>query len=376
MKRIVICVALVLFGDIAVCAAREFDREDPERDTSRESARLNRVRYMRVAAADRLIEDEDEIHAYIDAGFNTVVLYDTENGSLKSEERIAFETSFVRTHGLSIILGKATEPFFAATSEHAVAAETRRQKRSLGVAASAAVSDDEISDRLRLWDRYANDLIVGVFFLHDDAFYIRASVERQRHLYDLARKSVPDWDVFGMIGEFGFAASAEDVDRYFDAAAFDHLIMLMYPLNLGYVTAMPLDTISSADPDADMRLYVRRYIEGMGERFIKRLEPGQLTVLVVQAFAYDGEPAGHIPRPSDVAIEASLGTELLRELPGQEANRAVAYFLWDGARGGMWGLLQRGDWTGAAENVNSTQERHRKLEAGEWITARATSCGR
>jgi hypothetical protein len=141
---------------------------------------------------------------------------------------------------------------------------------------------------------------------------------------------------------------------------------------------MPLDTISSADPDEDMRLYVRRYIERMGERFIKHLKPGQLTVLVVQAFAYDGEPAGHIPRPSDVAIEASLGTELLRELPGQEANRSVAYFLWDGARGGMWGLLQRGDWTDAAEHVNGTQERHRKLEAGDslWITARATSCGR
>ena len=370
MKWIVICLALCLLGDLAVAVAREFDRDDQERSANREAARVDRVRYMRVAAADRLIENEDEIHAYVDAGFNTVVLYDTENGLLKSEERIAFETSFARAHGLRIILGKATEPLTAAA--------TRRQKRALGVSPSSAASDDEIRDRLRLWDRYVRDLIVGVFFLHDDAFYIRAPVARQRHLYALAQQAVPDWDVFGMIGEFGFAAPAEEVERYFDPSTFDHLIMLMYPLNLGYVTAMPLDTVKSPDPDADMREYVNRYMTAMGERFIKRLKPGQLTVLVVQAFAYHGEPAGSIPRPSDVAIEVSLGTDLLREMPGQEENRSIAYFLWDGSRGGMWGLLQRGDWTGAAGDVNSTQERHRKIAVSDsmQISARATSCGR
>jgi hypothetical protein len=103
----------------------------------------------------------------------------------------------------------------------------------LGAPLSASASDEEIRERLRLWDRYVSDIIVGVFFLHDDAFLIRASVERQRHLYELARQTGPDWDVFEMIGEFGFAAPAEDIERYFDPNALDHLIMLMYPPELG-----------------------------------------------------------------------------------------------------------------------------------------------
>ncbi len=364
--------ALTAFGS----AASERDREDPDRDISGETARQRRVLSMRVAAADRLIEGEDEIGAYIAAGFNTVVLYDTENGLLKSEQRVAFETTFARAHGLRIILGKATEPLTATTPERAASGASHRRKRTLGAPLSASASDAEIRERLRLWDRYGNDLIVGVFFLHDDAFFIRTSVERQRHLYELARQTVPDFDVFGMIGEFGFAASSEDIQRYFDPTAFDHLIMLMYPLNLGYVTGMPLNTISSPDPDAEMHLYVNRYITRMNERFIQRLRPGQLTILVVQTFTYDGEPAGHVPRRSDVTIQASLGTDLLRELPGQEGNRSIAYYLWDGSRSGMSGLLQRTDWNDAAEQVNGSQEARGQSDSVQVLPGWRISRGR
>ena len=336
----------------------------------------NRVLSVRVAAADRLIEGEDEIRAYLDAGFNTVVLYDTENGLLKSEERIAFETSFVRDHALRIILGKATEPLAAGAPQPTASTASHRRMRTVAAAASAAVSDDEIRERLRLWDLYANDLIVGVFFLHDDAFFIRTSVERQRHLYEIARQTVPDWDVFGMIGECGFAATAADVERYFDPTAFDHLIMLMYPLNVGEMTGMQLDVISSPDPDAEMRRYVNRYISGMGERFIKRLRPGQLAILVVQAFAYEGDSAAHIPRQSDIAIQASLGTDLLRAMPGQERNRSIAYYLWDGSRAGMSGLWQRRDWASAAEEVNTSQGRQDGSDSGPVLPRRRASRGR
>jgi hypothetical protein len=98
-------------------SASERDREDPDREARGETARQHRVLSMRVAAADRLIESEEEIGAYIDAGFNTVVLYDTDNGSLKSEERIAYETAFARARGLRVILGKATEPLTAGATE-------------------------------------------------------------------------------------------------------------------------------------------------------------------------------------------------------------------------------------------------------------------
>jgi hypothetical protein len=77
----------------------------------------------------------------------------------------------------------------------------------------------------------------------------------------------------------------------------------------------------------------------MNERFLHRLRPGQWTILVGQSFAYDGEPAGHIPRSYDVSIQASMGTDLLRELPGQRGNRSIAYYLWDGSRCGMSGLV-------------------------------------
>jgi len=42
-----------------------------------------------------------------------------------------------------------------------------------------------------------------------------------------------DWYVFGMIAEFGFIATDDEVARYYDPAAFDHLIVLMYPFNVG-----------------------------------------------------------------------------------------------------------------------------------------------
>jgi len=290
------------------------------------------IEHMRIAAADRLIESDDEIAAYIGAGFNTVVLYDNEQwGAPKSEERIAFETTFARSHRLHVVLGKATE--------------------------TADVTDDEIRDRLRLWDRFGHEEIIAVFFLHDDAFLIHARVERQRHLYALAHATVPDWYVLGMIGEFGFDASPDAIANYFDPDAFDHLVVLMYPLNIGAVTGVQLDSASSADPDSDMREYVRRYVTRMNEKFIRRLHSDQLVILLIQAFAYTVEPVGRVPRSADITIQASLGSQLIRATQGQERNHALAYFLWDGSRSGMFGLWQRADWRGAAEDVNRAEER-------------------
>jgi len=126
----------------------------------------------------------------------------------------------------------------------------------------------------------------------------------------------------------------------------------MYPLNIGEVTGVHLDVASSADPDDDMRHYVQRYLAQMGEKFIARLGHGQMVILVVQAFAYDGEPLGHVPRPSDIMIEATVGGEIVRSMPGQQRNEALAYFLWDGSRAGMFGLWQRPDWMASAEEAN------------------------
>jgi hypothetical protein len=351
MKRIL---AVIMFGCcLAFTRAAAVNRDDNDRKVDVESDRTFALQHMRIAAADRLIERDDEIRAYKAAGFNTIVLYDADDGLLKSEERIAYETSFARAHGFHVVLGKGTEPLTIETSASVTSNAVRRPRRALGTAPLRGVSDDEIRERLRLWDQYANDLVIGAFFLHDDAFYIRTPVERQRHLYQLAHETVPDWYVFGMIGEGGFNATDEEIATYFDPKAFDHLLLIMYPLNTGgAATGMPIDNIASPDPDADMKVYVRRYLGVMGEKFIKRLRREQLTVLVIQAFAYDGEPAGHFPRAADITIEATFGSRCLREIPGQQTNRSMAYFLWDGSRGGMFGLWQRNDWRGAAEKAN------------------------
>ncbi len=308
----------------------------PDRDIIREARRHYLVEHIRIAATDRLIERPDEIAAYLDANFNTVVLYDTEdNGPLKSEERIAFELTFARAHALHVLVGKATEPLPLQTSEQ--------------------VSDAEIRERLSLWNRYGDDVILGIFFLHDDACLIEASVERQLHLYALAHETVPDWYVFGMIGEFCDARS--DVAHYFDPDTFDHLIVLMYPLSLSEVTGTHLDSTTSADPDEDMRRYVHGYIERMGEKFISHLRPGQVVLLVIQSFAYDSDAAGRVPRQSDVDIQATVGNASLRAIAGQAGNQSIAYYLWDGSRGGMSGLWQRPDWMAAAVRSNDQIER-------------------
>jgi len=53
--------------------------------------------------------------------------------------------------------------------------------------------------------------------------------------------------------------------------------------------------------------YVDQYVARMNERFFSGLRFGQLILLVVQAFYYQGEPDGHIPRPSDITIMATHG---------------------------------------------------------------------
>ena len=105
-----------------------------------------------------------------------------------------------------------------------------------------------------------------------------------------------------------------------------------------------------------MRQYVAGYVHRMGEKFISRLRPGQLAILVVQAFAYNEEPITQVPRSMDIDIQATAGSAAIRAISGQAANRSLAYFLWDGSRGGMFGLWQRPDWMAAAESANRTSE--------------------
>lgn len=328
--------------------------------------RLAALRDMRVAASPQLIA-EAELGAYRGAGFNTMVTFDAggmndagTSWTFKSEDEIRSETSFARAHGLPLILGMAIESYTAAASKTLQQFVTTSAVVANGTIPPA--TDDFIRERIALWKKYGDDVVIGVFPWYDDVFWQTVGVTRQRHVYEIIKEIAPDFYVFGMIGEFGFNATDEDLALYYDPAAFDHLIVLMYPFNVGsWVTGFPLDNVASSDPEGDLTRYIDRLITRLNERFFSRLTKGQLIVLVVQAFYYTGEPVGHVPRGNDIEIMVHRGGERIRAIAGQEWNHSMAYFSW-GAKGAEpVGMTQRPDWRTAAADVNDQLERETRV---------------
>lgn len=357
LRLVVVFTVVGLVAGVAL-AAEPRDRDPRERQN--ENWRRDALENMHVAAGPHLIA-ESEIDLYRAAGFNTMTVFDVEGTNdsgtawkFKSEEQVRTETAFARDHGLPLILGMAVEPFTAAISKNP------HEFATTGIVVNGAIpqaTDNAIRERIALWKQYGDDVLIGVFPWYDDVFWQTVDVDRQRHVYRLIKDMAPDWYVFGMIGEFGFNATDEDVARYYDPDAFDHLIVLMYPFNVGAgVTGFPLDNIASSDPDGDLTRYVDRFVARMNERFFSHLKRRQLILLVVQSFYYTGEPAGHIPRAKDVEIMVRRGNDRIRELAGQQFNHAAAFFSW-GAQGcEPNGMLQRPEWRIAAQNVNEQLE--------------------
>jgi hypothetical protein len=325
-----------------------------------------------VAAADHLIVGDAELETYRSIGGNTLVLFDTngvnETGvtwNFKPPAQIEAETSFARRNGMKIILGMAFEDFPVASPSNAATGllhsqtiflhmPSRERAQSTAVATIPAADDALMRQRLALWDRYGADLVIGAFPWDDDVFWKKINVARQRHVYGLMKDAVPDWHVLGIIGEAAFKASPAEVAALYDPGAFDDLLVLMYPLNVGYeLTDFPLDNIASPDPDGDIVRYVDHYLAGLADRFFQPLKPGQLILLVGQAFAYPDDAAGHIPRRDDVYLMMTHGIETIRAMRGQAANRFVGYFYWGADGALLTGLWQRPDWIDAARSVHA-----------------------
>ena len=353
LRLAVVITVACLVAEVAF-AAEGRDRDPRERQN--QNWRRDALENMRVAAAPHLIA-ESEMSLYRGAGFNTMSVFDVEGTNdsgtawkFKSEEQVRTETAFARDHGLPLILGMAVEPYTPAITKNP------HEFAAMGVVANGSIppaTDDAIRERIALWKQYGDDVLVGVFPWYDDVFWQTVDVDRQRHVYRLIKDIAPDWYVFGMIGEFGFNATDEDVARYYDPNAFDHLIVLMYPFNVGAdLTGFPLDNIASSDPDGDLTRYVDRFVARMNERFFSHLNRRQLILLVVQSFYYTGEPAGHIPRAMDVEIMINRGNGRIRELAGQGGNHSAAFFSWGEKGSEPNGMTQRPEWRGAAHNVN------------------------
>ena len=273
------------------------------------------------------------------------------------------EAAFARRENMPLLIGLAVEPHATAG---AAATESSRRRLAFAPPSSHSVresavipgaSDDVIESRITLWKKYGGDIVLGVFPWYDDVFWQNVGLERQHHVYEVIKSLATDWYVFGMIGDFGFNASEEDVARHYDPSAFDHLIVLMYPYNVGTnTTNFPLDNVASIDPDGDIGRYVDRYIRRMSEKFFGKLERGQRVLLVVQAFYHADEPEGHRPRANDVDIMARRGSQALRAVAGQEENFSAAYFYWGGEES-IVGISRRPDWVGAITGVNGDLNR-------------------
>ena len=356
---------MVLFAAPIARAVQRDDREPRER--VRDDWRRPALETLRVASSERLINDVGDLAIYRSAGFNALVVFDV-NGydttgtswDYKAEAQVREETAFARAQNMPLIIGLAVEPHAAAVtsaSESARRPLTFAPQLRASNAVIPAATDDEIVSRIALWKHYGDDIVLGVFPWYDDVFWQNVEVDRQRHVYGIIKNVARDWYVFGMIGDFGFNASDADVARFYDPAAFDHLILLMYPYNVGgTVTGFPLDNVASRDPDGDIARYVDRYIDRMTEKFFSRLGPRQLVLLVVQAFYYVDEPDGHKPRAGDIDIMARRGSERLRTVAGQERNFSTAYFYW-GGEPAIVGIAQRPDWSGVIAGVNADLDR-------------------
>jgi hypothetical protein len=369
---------------VAICCAASMtfaaQRDEADRpEKIRGQWRRTKLETMRVAVTEHLLSEPEDLDAYLAAGFNTLVVFDVngcvESGtawSFKSEEQIRAETAFARERGLPLIIGMAVEPYVgmgSETAEYSLAPFAAR--RPFAMATNSVVpnalipqaTDTEIRERLELWKKYGDDVVIGAFPWYDDVFRERVDVERQRHVYRLIKEVAPDWYGFGMIGEFGFNATDDEAARYYDPAAFDHLIVLMYPFNVGSaITGFPLDNIASSDPDGDMIRYVDHYLARMEERFFRHLQGGQLILLVGQAFYYPGDAKGHIPRANDIAIMMRRGNEQLRKVSGQQHNFSAAYYYWGAEGSFVVGLSQRSDWLAAVRDVGDGLERDAREE--------------
>ena len=346
MKRTLYTAITILLFAAQISAAAELGTR--RRAAGQQQWRREALETMRVAAASRLISDPRELDAYVGAGFNTLTLFDV-NGfaefgagwDFKSAEQIRTETAFARSKGLPLVIGMAVEP----------------HDTSAGRIAEA--TDDEIRARVELWKTYGNDVIIGVFPWYDDVFWQTVDVGRQLHVYEVIKAAAPEWYVFGMIGEFGFKASDEEVRLRFEPAAFDHLIVLMYPYDLCATVGASLDHVASSDPDGELSRYIDRYIDGMEQKFFRFLRSGQLIVLVGQSFYYSGQTEGRIPRRQDIVIMMSRGSERVRAMAGQEKNYSAAYYYWGAEGASVVGLSQRSDWLDAAREVHQTMGRQR-----------------
>lgn len=299
-------------------------------------------------------EHEVELQKFIAAGFNTVVLNDvssinttTRTYTRLSEEVIATSLAAARKKNLSVIIGLGASPFTVSVGTPVIK--------------STALTPTQVAARIAIYSTHNEGEITGVYMLHDDVFLEKVAVATQLGWYFAVKQVTTNIPVYGIIGEFGANASENDMAAHYDRDAFDHLVFLMYPYNLGYVWKSIFNNAEQShnivntvvDPDDQLRYYIDNYIAVMNARFFSGLKKRQTILPTIQAFNYLGEPAGKLVRPDDVQIQMEYTSDVIRAtVTSQENNYAMGVFYWGLDPMAPYGLTSKIEWIEAARRAN------------------------
>jgi hypothetical protein len=188
------------------------------------------------------------------------------------------------------------------------------------------LSDSEFRERIGLWSRYAREEIIGVFFVTDDPFLLEIAATDLERWSSISRQTAPELPILGLAGEYVLPMTAQQRAVHWAPAAYDGLLLLNYPYNLGGVWGHPLDHQKSPDPDGALAAYESAYIEAMRQALLKDLQPQQIVVPVIQTFYYTGDAPGSIPRQRDIEIQSRLVHAAMQNALGQGDNYAMGYY--------------------------------------------------
>lgn len=262
------------------------------------AADLDRLRTMRIAPGPGAITREFVARQKAER-FNTILLYDFDSfdgdWARPPAATVAARLELAREFGMSVVVWlPALIP--------------------RGDGSHVPVAPELLRERLRLWN---DPQVIGIFFVPDDLALVRTPAALQREWLALARE-VTTIPILSIVGEFALTTTTRE---WWDPAAFDHLLWINYPFNLG-----KLDHTAFADADAALVSYVRNYTAAMKAALFDTLAPGQLILPLIQTFTYPGEAPGSVPRARDIALTAHITHLELQTTLGQTDNFAMAWF--------------------------------------------------
>jgi hypothetical protein len=312
-----------LIENLQTLVARASDTDADTRKRLERSVRLGsrlaRLKIVKAAANSDFSRDPDrdrKMIEYHNLGFNTVVINDvlvppsmTATGwwGFMSEDQIREAVRFARENGKSILL-----------HVHAPALDHMPD-----------MTPELLAGRIALWSKYDEGDILGVYLLGDDNFLtgVRVPVATQIAWREAIRGVTTSIPVLGLIGEHAAVASPEEREALFSPAAFDHLLVLTYPYDLGYVLGADLD---ATDPDARdlLDLYLSNYFHILDQMYFSKLFKGQVVLPVGQAFKYPASPAQKQVSGEIIYDIIMVSNRELLRLRGREDSIPVLLFHW------------------------------------------------